>query len=118
MRRKGKEGQHGFGEQDVKHCQELEYLVWGWQTKARAKKVKGLVPLKVLALSQQDQDYYHQQKNHFQTIPDADTTWYACRHEISQNNNSTYFFCDPWEVDFELPSSAPETQLDGFLNDT
>ncbi len=46
------------------------------------------------------------------------TKWYAHQQEKSQNSNSTYFFCDPWEVDFELPSSAPETQLNGFLNKT
>ncbi len=46
------------------------------------------------------------------------TTWYARQHEISQNSNSTYFFCDPWEVDFEFPTGTSKTQLDGFLNDT
>ncbi len=85
--------------------------------KACAEKEKGLVPLKALALSE-DQDYYHQQKNHYQAIANTYTAWYDHRREISQNGNSTYFFCDPWEVDFELPSGAPETQLNGFLNET
>ncbi len=57
-------------------------------------------------------------KNHYQTITNAYTPWYDRWQEISQNSNSTYFFCYPWEVDFELPSGAPETQLDGFLNET
>ncbi len=74
--------------------------------------------LKVLALSQEDQDYYHEQKNHYQTIVDTYTAWYDCQRDISQNSNSTYFFCDPWEVDFELPSGALKTQLDGFHNET
>ncbi len=57
LRRKAKECQHCFGKQDVKRRQEL--LTWAWQTKAHAKKEKGLVPLKVLALSQEDWHYYH-----------------------------------------------------------
>ncbi len=114
---RAKEGQHCFVERDVNHHDKLEYLDRTWQTKARAEKEKGLVLLKVLALSQEDQDYYYKQKNHFQNISDAYTAWYARRREISQNSNSTYFFCDPWEVDFELPSGAPENQLDGFLNE-
>jgi len=107
LRRRAKEGQHCFVEKDVKRCQELEYLDRLWRTKACAEKEKGLVPLKVLALSQQDQDYYYEQKNHFKTIADAYTAWYARQCEILQNSNSTYFFCDQWEVDFELPSGAP-----------
>ncbi len=115
--KKAKEGQHCFVKQDVERRQELEYLDRLWQTKSCAKKEKGLVLLKVSALSQEDQDYYYEQKKYFQTITDAYTAWYACRREILQNSNSTYFFCDPWEVDFELSSGAPETQLDVFLND-
>ncbi len=56
-------------------------------------------------------------KNHFQTIANMYTTWYARQPEISQNINSTYFFCDPQEVHFKLPSDAPKNQLDAFLND-
>ncbi len=118
LRRKAKEGQHCFVTRDVERRDELEYLDRSWRTKARAEKEKGLVPLKVSALSQQDQDYYHEQKNYFQTIADAYTTWYDRRRRKSQKSNSTYYFCDPWEVDFELPSGAPENQLDGFLNET
>ncbi len=77
LRRKAKEGQHCFVTRDVKRHEELEYLDWSWRTKARTKKEKGLVPLKVLALSQQDQDYYYKQKNHFQTIANAYTARYA-----------------------------------------
>ncbi len=46
LRRKAEEGQHCFVEQDVKHGDELEYLTWQWETKACAKKEKGLVLLK------------------------------------------------------------------------
>ncbi len=118
MRRQAKKGQHCFVEHNIKRCQELEYLIWLLETKACAKKEKGLVPLKVSALSQEDQDYYHEQKNHFQTIANAYTAWYDCQCEITQNSNCNYFYCNLWEVDFELPSGAPETQLNGFLNDT
>ncbi len=86
--------------------------------KAGAKKQKGLVPLNVLALSQENQDYYHEQKNNYQTIAITYIAWYTCQQEVSQNSNGTYFFCDPWEVDFEHPSGAPETWLDGFFNET
>ncbi len=108
LRRQAKEGQHCFIERDVKRRDELEYLTRTWWTKARAKKEKGLEPQTILALSQKDQDYYYEQKKYFQTIADAYTTWYDRRREISQNSNSTYFYCDPWQVDFELPSSAPK----------
>ncbi len=76
LRRKAKEGQHCFVTQDVKRRDELEYLDWSWRTKAGSKKEKGLVPLKILALSQEDQDYYYEQKKYFQTIADAYTAWY------------------------------------------
>ncbi len=59
-----------------------------------------------------------QTKKYFQTIANAYTAWYDCQREISQSSNSTYCFCDPWEADFELPSGAPDNQLDGFLNET
>ncbi len=78
LRRKAKEGQYCFIERDVKCRDELEYLTQHWQTKAHAKKQKGLVLLKVSALSQKDQDYYHKQKNHHQTIANTYNTWYAC----------------------------------------
>ncbi len=104
-RRKAKEGQHCFVHWDFKHCDELEYLIWQWQTKAGAKKQKGLILLKVSALSQKDQDYYHEQKNSFWAIANAYTEWYACQQERSQNCNSTYFYCDPWDVDFLWDSS-------------
>ncbi len=62
LRRKAKEGQHCFILQDVKHLEELEYLLQKWQTQAHAEKDKGLVPIKVLALSQNHQDFYYSQK--------------------------------------------------------
>ncbi len=74
LRRKAKEGQHCFIEQDVKHCQELEYLVQLWRTKARAKKGRGLVPLTVSALSQQDQDFYHEKKSF--------SSHHQCAHQL------------------------------------
>ncbi len=73
LRRKAKEGQNCFVEWDVKRSEELEYLTQQWQTKAHAEKENGLVLLKVSALSQKDQDYYCEQKNHYQTIADAYT---------------------------------------------
>ncbi len=69
MRRKAKEDQHCFKEQDVKHRQELEYLVQLCQTKAYAKKENRLVPLKVSVLSHEDQDCYHEQKIIFKPLP-------------------------------------------------
>ncbi len=63
MRRKSKEGQYCFVEQDVECHDKLEYLNWVWLTKACAEKQKWLVPLMVLDLSEEDQDYYHEQKN-------------------------------------------------------
>ncbi len=60
QKRKAKQGQHCFVEQDINRCDKLEYLDRSWWTKAQAKKEKGLVPLKILALSQEDQDYYHE----------------------------------------------------------
>ncbi len=86
--------------------------------KSPCQKNKVLVPLKVLALSQEDQDYYYEQKNHYQSIANLYTAWYALQHEKSQTSNSTYFVCDPWKVDFELPSGGLETPLDGLLNET
>ncbi len=62
LRRKAKEGQHCFVQQDIKCQNELEYITWQWQTKACVKKDKGMIPMTVLALSQEDQDYYHEQK--------------------------------------------------------
>ncbi len=65
LRRQAKEGQHCFVKQDIKRRDELEYLDRLWQTKVRAEKEKGLVLHAILALSQQDQDYYHEKKNIF-----------------------------------------------------
>ncbi len=72
----------------------------------------------VLDLSEEDQDYYHMQKNHYQTIKNTYTDWYARCCQVSQNSNSTYFYCEPWDIDFDIPVGAPKTQLDGFLNET
>ncbi len=55
LRRKAREGQYSFVEQDIKQCDELEYLTWVGQTKAHVKKEKGLVALKVSSLSQEVQ---------------------------------------------------------------
>ncbi len=66
-----KEGQYCFVTQDVACCDELEYVIWQWQTRSHAKKDKGLVLLTVLALSQKYQDFHHEQKNHYQTIANA-----------------------------------------------
>ncbi len=57
-------------------------------------------------------------KNQFQAIADAYSTWYEHCQKVSQTSNSVYFYCDPWEVDFELPPGALETALDRFLADT
>ncbi len=73
QRRKAIEGQHCFLPQDVSCCEELEYLLQHWQSKVSAKKEKGMIPMTVLAFSQKDQDFYHEQKNHFQTIANAYT---------------------------------------------
>ncbi len=89
LRRKAKEGQHCFVQQDVKCSDWLEYLTWQLQTKAHAEKQKALVLLKVLALSQKVQDYYYEQKNHYQTIADAYTEWYACQQTLARNSNCT-----------------------------
>ncbi len=61
------------------------------------------MPIKVSALSQKDQDFYEEQKKHYQTIANAYTAWYTHCQTVLQTNNSTYSFCDPWGVDFELP---------------
>ncbi len=117
LRRKAKEGQHCFVEQDVECYDKLEYLIWQLQTKAPTKKEKGLVPIKISALSLEDLDYYHEQNNHYQVLANAYTDWYAGWHEISQNSISTYFYCVPLDVDFELPLGALKTTLVGFLNE-
>ncbi len=81
-------------------------------------KNKGLVPIKVLALSQKHQEFFYIQKDHYQTIADAYTDWYTRCWTVLQTSNSTYFYCVPWEVDFELPPGAPQTRLDGYLAKT
>ncbi len=72
----------------------------------------------VLTLSQKDQDYYPEQKNHYQAIADAYTDWYDLCWKISQESNSTYFHCDPWKVDFDVIQGAHEFPLDGYLAET
>ncbi len=57
-------------------------------------------------------------KNHYQTIADLYTDWYTCRWTVSQTSSRTYFYCDPQEVDFELPPGAPNTLLDRYLAET
>ncbi len=118
MRRKAKQGQHCFVACDVERHHHLQRIICMWESKAHEEKDKGLILTKVSALSQQDQDYYQEQKNHFQTIADTYTAWYGRHQEILQKRNDTYFYCDPWEVDFEVTSGALETPLDGFLNET
>ena len=118
MRRKAKKGQHCFVNRDVNRRQELEQIIRAWHTKVRSEKDKGLIPRKLSALSQEDQNFYHEQKAHYQAITDAYTNWYNRCREISQENDSTYFYCDPWEVDFEVTTGALESPLDGFLNKT
>ncbi len=117
LRRKAKEGQRCFVQQEVKCHEELEYLIQQWHTKACAKQDKGMIPMTVLASSQEHQDFYHKQKNHYQTIANAYTNWYACQCTVSQTSNNTYYFFDPWDVDFEILSGAPEIPLNGFLNE-
>ncbi len=94
LRRKAKEGQHCFITQDVKCHDKLEYPIQQWQTKAHAKKDKGLILLTVSALSWTDQDFYHCQKNHYQTIATVYTDWYTHSQTVSQTSYSTYFYCD------------------------
>ncbi len=53
QRRKAKEGQHCFVQQDLKHCDKLEYLIWQRQTQARDKQDKRMILMTVLALSQE-----------------------------------------------------------------
>ncbi len=62
QRRKTSESQHCFVKQHVKCHEESEYLTWQWLTNSCAEKEKGLVLLKVLALSQKDQQFYEEQK--------------------------------------------------------
>ncbi len=82
------------------------------------QKDKGLVPIKVLALSQKHKDFYYNQNNHYQTIAEAYAAWYTHHQTVLQTSNSIYFYCNPWEVDFELPPGAPKTHLDGYLAET
>ncbi len=118
MRRLAKQGQHSFVARDSSRREKLETIIRLWKTKAQAEEDKGLIPMTLSALSQKDQDYYNEQREHYQKIADAYTKWYDRCREISQGRNDTYFYCDPWEVDFELPSSALESPLDGFLNES
>ncbi len=46
----------------------------------------------ILALSPEDQDYYHEQKNHYQTIANAYIDWYGHQKTLSQTSISTYYF--------------------------
>ncbi len=118
MRRKAKQGQHCFVAHNVTCQTDLEKSICTWESKARVEKDKGLIPRKVLALSPQHQDFYHEQKNYYQCIANAYTEWYNHQQEISQQSNSVYFYCDPWEVDFELSPGTLETPLNGFFNET
>ncbi len=117
LRRKAKEGQHCFVKQDIKRFEELEYLLSQQQTQACAEKDKGLVPLTVLALSKKNKIFIIV-KNHCHIIADAYTDWYTCHQTVSQTSNSTYFYCDPLEVDFEFPPGAPKKLLNGYLAET
>lgn len=117
MRRKANQGRHCFMNCNISRHEVSMRNICMWERKARAEKDKGLFPKEVLE-SQHDQDYYNKQKNHYQAIADAYTNWYDCCQEISQKRNNAYFFCYPWEVDFELPSSALESPLDGLLNES
>ncbi len=86
-----------------------------WQTKAHAKRDKGMILMTLSAWSQEHQDFYNE---HTKSLSSHcwHIHWYTCQRTVSQTSNSTYFYCDPLDVDFELPSSAPETPLNGFLN--
>ncbi len=66
------------------------------------------MPIKVVALSQEQQEFYEEQKQHYQAIAAAYTDWYTHQQTVFQTSNSAYFYCDPWEVDFELPPCAPK----------
>ncbi len=78
MRRQAKEGQHCVVQQDITRCDELEYLIHQWQTKACAERDKGMITMTVLALSQEHQDFYNEQRKHYQTIANVYTDWYTC----------------------------------------
>ncbi len=78
LRKKANKGHHCFVLQDVQHRDELEYLIQQWQTKRQTKKDKGLVLLTVSTLSQTHKDFYHNQKNHYQTIANMYTNCYTC----------------------------------------
>ncbi len=74
-----------------------------------------MVPLKVSALSQEDQNYYHEQRNHYKTIDDAYTDWYACQHTLSQESNSTYFFVNHGKLILNSPWVLLRLNLMGSL---
>ncbi len=73
-----------------------------------------LVHLQVKDLSNQQQEFYDTQKEYYQTIANAFPAWHEHQYELLSNSNS---YENPWKVDFEIPSCAPETILDGFMTE-
>ncbi len=70
LKGKARDGQHCYIKQDQCHRELLECILHQWCTLAYVEQDKGLVPLRVKDSSNEQQENYHELKNHYQRIAD------------------------------------------------
>ncbi len=75
-----------------------------------------MILLTVSALSQKDQDFYHEQKIIIKPSPSHTLIGILTKVQFYKPVILLTFIAKKWEVGFELPQGALDTTLDRFLN--